>query len=198
MADKVEWQFDVPDVDEALLAKCGCWRAELAHKDIYSEGLVFIKESGTSVPAHFGHPGVAIPEPGNLVRLIEQVSRAMAEGLTCSFPCKCKCENVYVTSLNEGDFKNVQEKKPQSVGVHFRLLPRYAHDYSFLTEIGSDSIPNDGFALMAHWRQQFLQRKATGKWGSFPQPYDEQNLETWRAYVERIWRQLAGPKTSRR
>jgi len=67
MADKVEWQFDVPDADETLLAKCGCWRADLAYKDIYSEGLVFIKESGKPVPAYFGHPEAAIPEPGNLI-----------------------------------------------------------------------------------------------------------------------------------
>ena len=122
----------------------------------------------------------------------------MVEKLRCSLPCHCKCQGVYVVSLNEGGFEKIDKGLDVDLGLHFRLLPRYQHDEGFLGQIGTNDDYNDGFALMAHWRQQFLQRKATGKWGSFPQPYDEQNLETWRAYVERIWRQLAGPKTSRR
>jgi hypothetical protein len=189
MADKVKWQFNVPDADEALLAKCRCWAAELAYKDVYSEGLVFIKESGKSVPAYFGYPQVTLPEPRNLIRLIEQVSQAMVAGLTCSWPCECKCQNVHVVSLNEGDFEKVQRNEKASLGVHFRLLPRYQHDEYFLKRINDDGTDNDGFALMAEWRKQFQLREKTGRLPDFQKPREKPRWK-WRESAERIREKL--------
>src|SRR4030042_657472 len=168
---KVVWREDPEAVTEPL-ATCGNWRAELAYKDIYSEGLVFIKyKNKHKVPAYFGDKrGIQAREKAMI--LIEEVCQRMVRTLTCPLPCKCKCQNVYIVSLNEGDLEKTQREEDPSVGLHFRLLPRYQHDEGFLKRINSDGTDNDGFALMAEWRKQFLRRKKTGKWDWFPVPDD--------------------------
>jgi len=42
---------------------------------------------------------------------------------------------VYVASLNEGDWEKVQMGDKPSIGLHFRLLPRYQHDEYFLKHL---------------------------------------------------------------
>jgi hypothetical protein len=183
MADKVEWQFDVPisarsvtiprtkreqaamkDEPECrvelpgggpgVFAKCGKWIAELGY-DPYSEDLVIVKYMDNA-PAYWGQDKV-LPEPENAVALIDAMSKIMVRGLECSQHKDCRCQLVYVASLNEGDFKHVHEEKPLSVGLHFWLLPRYQHDNAFLETLDLNVMEkNDGFALMAEWRKQFL------------------------------------------
>ncbi len=189
MANQVKWLLDEKG---EKLAKCGNWVAELAYNEIYSEGLVFIRyKNKDTVPAYWGQPKSAIhdKERSNLVALIQEVCQAMVAGLECSQPCKCRCQNVYIVSLNEGDFENVQQGKPFSLGVHFRLLPRYQHDEYFLKRLNADGRDNDGFAVMAEWREQVLLRKKTGKWGWFPQTKDD-NPRAWSQYVGQIKRDL--------
>jgi len=181
MADKVEWQFDMPKWD-AQLAKCGNWIADLGY-DPYSEGLVVVKYTDDA-PAYWGQ-AKPFPELENAIALIDEMSKIMVRGLTCSQLCKCRCQLVYVASLNEGDFARVQDQKPLKVALHFWLLPRYQHDMGFLGRINDDGTDNDGFAMMAEWRRRFLLRKETGQWGSFtkPKPRDGDSSE-WKKYAE--------------
>lgn len=135
--------------------------------------------------------------------LIDEVSRAMVAGPRCSQPCRCKCQNVYVVSLNEGDFRNVQEGKAPSLGIHFRLLPRYQHDMGFLSQLDNDDNLNDGLALMAEWRRQYLRRERirrrtkettkerTTELDDFPQPWDDKDTEKQKKYMEYAERTLA-------
>ncbi len=188
------------------LKRRGKWLAELAHSELYSEGLIFIMyEDTNAVPAYFRQTilPVFIPEPENLMLLIDEVSRAMVAGLTCSRSCRCKCQNVYVVSLNESDFKEVQNGKAPSLGIHFRLLPRYQHDMGFLSQLDNDGNLNDGLALMAEWRRQYLHRerirrrtKETTKerrteLDDFPQPWDDKDTEKQKKYMEYAERTLA-------
>jgi len=189
MANKVKWLLDEKG---EKLAKCGNWVAELAYNEIYLEGLIFIRyKNKDSVPAYWGQPKSAIynKERSNLVTLIQEVCRAMVAGLKCSQPCQCKCQNVYVVSLNESDFEELQTDEKASLHIHFRLLPRYQHDEYFLKRLNADGRDNDGLALMAEWREQYLLRKKTGKWGWFPQPKDN-NPRAWLRYVEQIKKDL--------
>jgi len=193
MADKVEWQFSLPKSaggDLTLLAKCGHWVAEFGRDKIYSEGEVFVRYDGVDgvVPAFFGQKKT-IPEPDKAMALIAEVSQRMVERLRCSQHCECKCQNVYVVSLNEGDFEKVQKKEKHSIGIHFRLLPRYQHDEYFLKRINPDGGDNDGLSLMAEWREQYLLREKTGKWGWFPQPKNNNPL-AWCNYVNQTIAQL--------
>jgi len=156
MADEVKWQFNVSKWD-GQLAECGKWIAELGY-DPYSEALVIVKYMDNA-PAYWGQDK-ALPEPENAVALIDAMSKIMVRGLECSQHKDCRCQLVYVASMNEGDFKHVHEEKPLSVGLHFWLLPRYKHDMDFLNEKDDKGRKiNDGFALMAEWRREFLLRQ---------------------------------------
>jgi hypothetical protein len=188
MAKKVKWQLDSANVTEPL-ATCGKWKAELGCDELYSEGLVFIlyavnEAVNEKVPEFFGKEQ-SIPEPEEAMTLITQVSERMVKNLICSQPCRCRCQNVYVVSLNEGDFEKVQKNEKAAPGLHFRLLPRYQHDEGFLKRIDKDGDENDGLALMAEWRKQFLLRDKTGKWGDFPRPRKKYPCE-WTRYAEYI------------
>jgi len=109
----------------------------------------------------------------------------MVAGLTCSQPCECKCQNVYVVSLNEGDFENVQGDRKASLGIHFRLLPRYQHDEYFLKRINEDGTDNDGFAMTAEWRKQYLRREKGDKLPDWQKPRKEFPDE-WKKCAEGI------------
>jgi len=184
MKDEPECRVELPGGGPGVFAKCGKWIAELGY-DPYSEGLVIVKYMDNA-PAYWGQ-AKALPEPENAVALIEAMSKIMVRGLTCSQPCKCQCQLVYVASLNEGDFKHVQLDEPLSVGLHFWLLPRYQHDYGFLKEINEDGTDNDGFAMIAEWRRQFLLRKKTEQWGNFPRPKPRDgDSSEWTKYAEGI------------
>lgn len=182
MMDKVEPQFDIPNW-EGQLVKCGKWIAELAHNEIYSEGLVFVRYTDDA-PAFWGQDK-PFPELYNATTLIDKMSKIMVDGLECSQPCKCRCQLVYVASLNEGDFENVQAKKPLSLGLHFWLLPRYQHDEGFLKRINEDGSDNDGFALITEWRKQFLLRNKTGQSKHFPKPRTV-DFGEWAQYAARM------------
>ena len=136
------------------------------------------------MPAFFGHQ-TGIPDPENVILLIAEVCKRMVERLTCSWPCECKCQNVYVVSLNEGDFENVRGHKKASLGIHFRLLPRYEHDGYFLKRINDDGTDKDGFALMAEWRKQFQLREKTAHPPDFQKPREKFPSE-WGKSAERI------------
>jgi diadenosine tetraphosphate (Ap4A) HIT family hydrolase len=123
-----------------ILCKRGCWQAEPGRGEFYSPGEVFIVAADyakNAVPGFLG--GGRIRDRAELAELIDLVSRKMVEAL--------ECERVYLVCLNEGD----------GTGLHFRLLPRYAEDQifldSFIPELGQT---NDGLALMAEWRRQFI------------------------------------------
>jgi len=131
------------------LYKCGIWIAEKAigEDECYSPGEIFIKANyGESfkVPLFLGKAD--IPEGDNLLKLIDIVSQAMVKGLAL----EREDGRVYLVALGES----------QKMGIHFRLLPRYRADQGFLNELDPDvNEQNDGLALMAHWRKQFLHKK---------------------------------------
>lgn len=142
-------------VDQAsehkVLYKIGIWIAEAAEKECYSSGEIFIKakeDERFSVPKFLGE--ASIPDSENLIRLIDTVSHEMVKALEL----KREDGRVYLVSLGEN-------KK----GLHFRLLPRYRDAQGILDELDSEiKDTNDGLALMARWRKQYmLKERCTNK-----------------------------------
>ncbi len=124
---------------DPVLYKSGIWIAEPAKNEYYSPGEIFIRaqDDHVSVPHFLGEGN--IDEIENLARLIDLVSQEMIKAL--------RCDRVYLVSLGEDS----------SLGLHFRLLPRYRKDRGFLRELDPDiGKANDGLALMASWRKQSL------------------------------------------
>ena len=133
--------------ENKVLYKLGIWFAEPADpgkeeskRECYSPGEIFIKakeDELCKVPRFLGEGN--IPDSENLIRLIDVVSQEMVKSLGC--------KRVYLVSLES-------EGKDR---LHFRLLPRYESDKGFLNDLDPEiNNTNDGFALMAHWRKQFL------------------------------------------
>lgn len=129
------------------LYKLGIWFAEPADpgkeenkRECYSPGEIFIKgkeDERFRIPQFLGEGN--IPDSENLIRLIDVVSQEMVKSLGC--------KRVYLVSLeSEGEDR-----------LHFRLLPRYESDQGILNEVDPEvNETNDGLALMARWRKQFL------------------------------------------
>jgi hypothetical protein len=153
-----------------VLAKCGVWRAELA-RNVYSKGQVFIMLDNTSFcsfPNYLGEKCKRIPEPENLIGLIESVSKAMVEALP-------DCEKVYLASLNEGGNR-----------LHFWLIPRNGTGHKeFLEQKGPSGEKNDGFALMAKLREDFLKRRESGNWEDMVPPPDCKSHPEWQESWEK-------------
>ena|GEM_PF-6298431 len=171
MSNKVRWLLDAPKW-RGQLAECGKWIAEVGHTP-YSAGLVIVKYTDDA-PAFWGQEK-AFPGLDDAITLIDEISKTMVRGLKCPLPCRCQCLLVYVASLNEGDFERDSQQKPLDMGLHFWLLPRYQHDEGFLKSINEDGTNNDGFALMAEWRKQFLLKEKTNSRGLFPVPENTSN-----------------------
>ena len=129
------------------LYKLGIWIAEPAHGEFYSPGAVFIRAKHDEVfrvPRFLGEGD--IPDRQDLLKLIDIVSQEMVKAL--------KCDRVYLVSLGESI----------DLGVHLRLLPRYREDQGFLGELDAEvETTNDGLALMARWRKQYLLKKKCPK-----------------------------------
>lgn len=133
--------------NQNILYKLGNWiaepgKTEPGREEFYSPGEVFIRadsDEGFRVPRFLGEGNT--PQRENLLKLIDVVSQEMIETIPC--------ELVYLVSLGEN-------KK----GLHFRLLPRYHDDQGILDELDNEiKDTNDGLALMARWRKQFLLKK---------------------------------------
>ena len=139
------------------LYKLGIWIAEPGNEEFYSPGEIFIKakeDQVFKVPKSLGEGD--IPDKENLLELINVVSKAMIETLDC--------EKIYCVSLGES-------KDPKD-SLHFRLLPRYREDKEILNEFNAVvGEKNDGLALMAIWRKQFLHKRKSRD--SNPKPFDE-------------------------
>ena len=120
----------------------GIWIAEAGKGEFYSPGEIFIKakkNKASGVPRFLGERD--IPGGKELMELIDKVSQAMIKSLGC--------KRVYVACLCEG-----------GGGIHFRVLPRYESDNGFLNQLDPEvDDRNDGFALMAKWRKQFLLKR---------------------------------------
>jgi len=133
--------------NETSMYQLGIWVAEPAKKEFYSPGAIFIKAKEDElfkVPRFLGEGN--IPERENLLKLIDIVSQAIINAL------ELERENgrVYLVCLCEGP----------KLGLHFRLFPRYKSDKGFLDELDDEiKHTNDGLALMARWRKQFLLKK---------------------------------------
>lgn len=190
MGQKVEWIFKRPDRFTFILAKCGIWEAQLA-KSVYSKGQVFIfpgKKSKESVPAFLGDATTNIPDPNNLIKLIDEVSRVMVQALP-------DCEKVYLASLNKGRDRI----------LHFWLMPRNKHEHMEFLEMKGQSgnKVNDGFALLANLRNGFVNSKRTGNWNKMPPEPSEKGQEDlnkeWLEYAqayEKMFRRLRRKATS--
>jgi diadenosine tetraphosphate (Ap4A) HIT family hydrolase len=126
--------------EEKPLWELGIWLAEPVREEFYSPGAVFIRAKDDEVfrvPRFLGEG--PIPEIQNVSKLIDLVSQEMVKAL--------KCDRVYLVSLGEST----------DHGIHFRLLPRYREDQGILDELDSEiKATNDGLAVMARWRKQFL------------------------------------------
>lgn len=126
------------------LYKLGIWIAEPAHGEFYSPGAIFIKAQEHDlfrVPRFLGEGD--IPDRQDLLKLIDIVSQEMVKALEL----EREDGRVYLVSLGEST----------DHGLHFRLLPRYREDQGILDELDSEiKATNDGLALMARWRKQFL------------------------------------------
>ena len=192
---QVNWHVGPPHNNLELLASYGRWQAVLAKDEIYSDGQIFVvqdKENDVhEKPAFFGQCADHFPDGQQAMQLIQEVSHRMVAGLRCGRFCGCGCQNVYVVSLNEGDWDRVQRQEPPR-GLHFWLLPRYEHDRLFLNCLGASDENNDGLALMAHWREQFLARKRSQQWDCAPLP-KVINEAAWTHYAMRVRRMLAHP-----
>lgn len=127
------------------LYQLGIWIADAGEDEFYSPGEIFIEaqeDEAFRVPRFLG--ACDIPDSQNLLKLIDIVSQAMVKGVGC--------ERVYLVCLCESERKNSR--------LHFRLLPRYESDKGFLDELDPDvDETNDGLALMARWRKQFLLKR---------------------------------------
>jgi diadenosine tetraphosphate (Ap4A) HIT family hydrolase len=132
---------------KTVLYKLGIWIAEAAVGGIecYSPGEIFIKAKNNRVrrlPRYLGEKSIPQREGEDLLKVIDIVSQEMRKTVNC--------ERVYLVCLCEGD----------KLGLHFRLLPRYESDKGFLDELDTDvHETNDGLALMARWRKQYLLKK---------------------------------------
>jgi diadenosine tetraphosphate (Ap4A) HIT family hydrolase len=130
---------------DAVLYKRGKWIAAAADakRECYSAGEVFIKvkrDKSSKIPQFLGEGD--IPDRRHLLELIDIVSQIMMKAL--------QCERVYLVSVGEGT----------KDGLHFRLLPRYREDAGFLNDLDPEiGRENDGLALMAKWRKQYLLKK---------------------------------------
>jgi hypothetical protein len=125
------------------LYKIGIWIAEPVKEEFYSPGAIFIRSKSDEVfkvPRFLGEG--CIPDIENLCKLIDIVSQEMIKALPC--------ERVYLVSLGEST----------DLVLHFRLPPRYQEDQRILDEMDDEvKEKNDGLALMAIWRKQFLVKK---------------------------------------
>lgn len=138
--------MDSQSSEQKPLDKRGIWIAEPATDEFYSPGAMFIrvkKNEVSRVPRFLGEGNIRCRrDREDLLELIELVSHQMIENLPC--------ERVYLVSLGEST----------SLGLHFRLLPRYREDQRILDELDADvNERNDGLALMARWRKCFLLKK---------------------------------------
>jgi len=168
-----------------VVANCGIWQAELAY-DVYSKGQVMILAANwkkDTAPFFLGQHDKVIPEPENLMTLIDEVSRLMVKAL--------KCQKVYLASLNES----------KTLGLHFRLIPRYnddIEDRSFVNHKrfleqdleGVAGVKNDGFNLLSELRNKFIRAKRDNKWGRMPPQADKDGdwewNDAWRTYAEAL------------
>jgi hypothetical protein len=169
--ENVKWVFRWSDGPDLLLATCGIWEAHLA-KDVYSKGQVFIyvkSEHSGSVPDFLGEPDHDIDNPSNLMKLIQDVSKAMVQVVPC--------DRVYLASLNEST------KHP----AHFWLIPRNK-DYhkQFLDEEDAcGNSKNDGFNLISKLRNEFVDRqKKHSPWGTMPPCPDKDEPEWTQAWIK--------------
>jgi len=160
-AEDVKWVFTQSEFTY-VLATCGLWEAQLA-TEVYPKGQVMIvpaEGQEKKVPCFLGDKRNRIPQPDNLIRLIEEVSNAMVG--------KLKCEMVYLASLNES--RN---------GMHFWLIPRYKEH--------KDLLGIDGFPLMSELRNDFVRRKICSTWDMPPDPSGTEKKEIknrWKVYAE--------------
>ncbi|MBN1972819.1 MAG: hypothetical protein JW787_04225 [Sedimentisphaerales bacterium] len=146
----------------------GIWKAEPGIDEFYSPGEIFIKvnnKKSSKVQVSLGKDD--IPDKNNLIEIIDEVSQAMIKSLGC--------ERVYCVSLCESESD-----------LHFRLFPRYREDEGFLDEYDKEiEDTNDGFALMAKWRRQFiLKNLCTDK--EFINKLRKKHYEA----INKVWREL--------
>lgn len=155
------WVFE-KDGHNYVLARCGVWRAVLAYT-VYSKGQVRLETSDANQPTYLGQERTSIREGGNLMRLIDEVSKAMVEALPNS-------AMVYLASLNES-----------KTGLHFWLVPRNRSEHQeFLDQEDECGRINDGFALLAHLRRSFLCRQRLNEWGDMIPPPDDGSHPQWK------------------
>jgi hypothetical protein len=132
-----------PDkVKVLVLADCDPWEAQLA-KEVYVYGQVIIlhkncrHENGSKEekpPEFLGDR--EITDRGNLIELIDVVSRVMCKGLEDN----C-CKKIYLASLNESS----------SLGLHFHLIPRYGKDTPRTKKVS-------GYFLISDYVREYLSR----------------------------------------
>jgi hypothetical protein len=164
----VNWVYEPRD-STYVLARCGIWEAQLA-MEVYAKGQVMIvaKQGSKDVPAFLGEQCKDIPEPDNLMKLIQDVSKRMVHELEC-------CQKVYLASLNESGKE-----------LHFWLIPRY--------ERHKELLGIDGFALIADLRDAWVRREIRDKWDMPPKPEDGRKKlnDKWQKYADDYVKKFQG------